>query len=143
MNRDERQGLVRDWINRVFGPVLVSPADPLERARRVLEEALELYQSVGGKEADVPVLVQRTFSRPVGQWQEELGQLGVTLLAFNNEPVDMLERMEVRKLLNKPTDYYTLRMAKKILAMPQFYLASEQTAAQKFINASSGASKCE
>lgn len=134
--RDERQQLVRDWVQRAFSPILANPADVKERARRVLEEALELYQSAGGVYTDVAPLAQRTFSRPVGSLEQEAGQVGVTLLALNSlGSIDMLERMEVRNLLSRPASYYTGRMAFKVLTTPQFYDPSEQVVAHKWLQA--------
>lgn len=135
--RDERQLFIRDWLQRAFGPVLVCPTDPLERSRRILEEALELYQSVGGKQTDVAILAQRTFSRPPGSPEKELGQVGVTLLAMGAmfSSTDMLERMEVQEILSKPSQYYTGRMAYKVLTMPGFYLDSEQAASRRWLEA--------
>lgn len=122
--RDFRQRLIQDWLHRAFDSVLTDPAAPLERARRVLEEAIELYQSVGGSAGDIEYFVQRCYSRPVGKPEQEAGQVGITLLAFGSSlqmSIDMLERMELERIMNLKSSFFTERMAKKILYHPPFY----------------------
>lgn len=137
IERDFRQRLVQDWLARAFGPVLDRHADPRERARRVLEEALEFFQSVEGSKHEAYTLVDRTFGRPPGQPLEELGQLGITLLAAGvglGASADVQERMQLEAIMDKPPAYYTDRMSLKILHHPAFYSEAEIQRAKSFLN---------
>lgn len=138
--RDERQALIGEWVSRAFSPVLINPNDLLERSRRVLEEALELYQSVGGVRSTVDLLADRTFSRPRGSAEQELGQVGITLLAFANAAglsADRQEQIEVFQALRLPASYFTCRMAKKMLSQLALYQPSEIDRASDFVKESS------
>lgn len=70
------QQLILGWATETFGPV---GADPMERARRFLEEALELVQVVGLDDAEAHRLVDYVFARPKGEAHQETGGCGVTL----------------------------------------------------------------
>lgn len=71
------QQRVYDWAQRCLGPV--SAADTKERNYRYLEESLELVQSLGCSREDAHKLVDYVFSRPVGEPEQELGGVRVTL----------------------------------------------------------------
>lgn len=74
---------VRDWMFRCFGPEI--SADELERADRFTEEALELAQTMPGFTADrAHALVDYVFGRPVGNRDQEVGGVMVTLAALCN-----------------------------------------------------------
>jgi hypothetical protein len=51
------------------------------RGKRVLEEAAELFQALGGTEAEALRIVLHVFSRKVGEPQQELAGTAFTLLA--------------------------------------------------------------
>lgn len=79
MSRYQRQLDVVAWVVRVFG------ADTMqlrERGARVVEEAIEVAQAVGLTRADVERVVVRVFSKAAGAPSEELGDLGIAMLAF-------------------------------------------------------------
>lgn len=52
---------------------------PQERARRLLEEALELAQASGVTQQQAHELTSYTFSRPVGELAQEIGQVQICL----------------------------------------------------------------
>lgn len=89
----EFQPRVQEWMQSCFGPEI--SADRLERADRLLEETLELLQSVDYPADRVQELVDYVYARPTGDTQKELGGVMVTLAAFA-EPhgVDMLRAGE-------------------------------------------------
>lgn len=74
------QESIRLWMLECFGPEI--SADTVERNHRFLEEALELVQACGCSAADAHALVDYTFSRPVGEREQEVGGVMVTLAAL-------------------------------------------------------------
>lgn len=74
------QARVRDWVRACFGQEV--SRDVKERGFRFLEEALELMQASGCSKEDVLRLVDYTYNRPKGAVRVELGQTGLTLVAF-------------------------------------------------------------
>ncbi len=57
-------------------------ADKAERNHRFIEEALELVQSLGCTKADVLMLVDYVYGRPLGAPPQEVGGVMVTLAAL-------------------------------------------------------------
>lgn len=77
------QERVNDWMQACFGPNIA--ADQLERADRFIEEALELAQTMPGFSAErAHALVDYVFGRPVGERNQEVGGVAVTLAALCN-----------------------------------------------------------
>jgi hypothetical protein len=66
----------KTWLSATFHPVFLEPP---ERVIRLLEEALELYQSEGASRAKAHALIDYVFDRPVGDPFQELG--GVMICA--------------------------------------------------------------
>jgi NTP pyrophosphatase (non-canonical NTP hydrolase) len=56
--------------------------DPKNRAERLLEEAIEVSQAVGMTEARARELVSKVYARPAGRVEDEVGGVGLTLLAL-------------------------------------------------------------
>jgi len=79
MNRDNRQRAVLQWVIETFGE---PAAAPMERALRVLEEAVELAQAEGLTRDRAIDVVEYVFGKPAGTPSQEAGGLGVTLLAY-------------------------------------------------------------
>lgn len=74
---DAYQTQARAWAVTCFG---VEDANNLtERAHRVLEEALELAQSLGCTRADAHTLVDYVFNRPTGLVSQEAGGVMLSL----------------------------------------------------------------
>lgn len=71
------QFLIHQWVQHCFGD-----PDIHERACRFLEEAVELFQSVGGTEMDAHALVNYVFGRPIGEPFQEVGGVMTTLGAL-------------------------------------------------------------
>lgn len=109
--RDVRQERTLAWVQAAFGVDTVE-----QRGLRMLEEAIELYQAAGCDQAQAHALIDYVFSRPVGQVAQELGGLGVTLLALAATAglsADQEEQREVERVLSKPLEHFKARNAAK------------------------------
>lgn len=73
---------VGDWMHRCFGDDIAS--DVTERNHRFIEEALELVQSTGATKSECYQLVDYVFRRDVGEINQEVGGVMVTLAALCN-----------------------------------------------------------
>lgn len=108
--RTHRQKKVSAWAREAFG---VEEAMSLpQRGLRLLEEAVEAFQSCGGTEAKAVELVKFVFARPVGPLSGELGGVGVTLLALAAAAglsADVAEEQEVQRVLSKPIAHFAER----------------------------------
>jgi len=74
------QERVKLWLFQCFGEDVAR--DKAERAFRFMEEALELVQAIGLSREDVYRCVAYTYSRPVGEINQEIGGVGFTLAAL-------------------------------------------------------------
>lgn len=108
--RDNRQKIVSDWCAAAFG---IDHATSLpQRGIRLLEEAVELAQACGCSTDMAHKLIDFVFSRPIGKIEQELGGVGVTLLALASaagHSADGEEAAEVARVLAKPPSYFTAR----------------------------------
>lgn len=114
MSRDLRQKEVGDWCLEAFGAEHCCSVE--QRAIRFLEEAIELFQAAGGDGAMAHRLVDYIFSRPAGDLYQELGGVGVTILAFANAAglsADQAEVDEINRCLSKPIEHFRRRNEKK------------------------------
>jgi NTP pyrophosphatase (non-canonical NTP hydrolase) len=76
------QARVKPWLLACFGRAISD--DQRERNHRFLEEALELVQAAGKgtTREEAHMLVDYVFDRPVGETQQEVGGVMVTLAAL-------------------------------------------------------------
>jgi hypothetical protein len=74
------QTMVDRWMLACFGAEIA--ADKTERNHRFLEEALELVQAGGCTASEAHQLVDYVFGRPVGDNDQEVGGVVVTLAAL-------------------------------------------------------------
>lgn len=74
------QARVQPWMMECFGAEIA--ADKLERSDRFIEEALELVQACGYTIDRAHALVDYVFGRPVGEPDQEVGGVMVTLAAL-------------------------------------------------------------
>lgn len=82
----------------------------------MLEEAIELYQACGGDLAKAHKLLDFVFARPVGEIHQELGGVGVTVLALAQAAgleADVCEDAEVDRILSKSEAVFRARNAEK------------------------------
>lgn len=75
------QSRVNDWMHACFPPEVRE--DIRERGDRLLEETLELLQAHGYDPERVATLTRYVYGRPVGEPEQELGGVMVTLAAFS------------------------------------------------------------
>lgn len=115
-NRQFLQRLVGEWCERCFGEEVAS--DPKERARRVLEEAIELAQAEGIAASFVQSLTDHVYSRPPGNPAQEAGGVSVCLLAYCRAKywnADDVEENELARILDKPPQEFEARQRVKSL----------------------------
>jgi hypothetical protein len=74
------QARVLDWLMECFSAEVCR--DRQERNHRFLEESLELVQSLGCTRSEAHQLVDYVFGREVGEPEQELGGVMVTLAAL-------------------------------------------------------------
>lgn len=74
------QSRVHPWLMACFGPMIAG--DREERNHRFLEEALELVQSCDCTAHEAHQLVDYVFGRPVGEKNQEVGGVMITLAAL-------------------------------------------------------------
>jgi len=87
------QQRVRQWLTTCFGPAL--PDDKVERNHRFLEESLELVQACGCTRSEAHQLVDYVFGRPVGEREQEVGGVFLTLAGLcGAQRIDMLQAGE-------------------------------------------------
>lgn len=112
--RDERQRQVAAWCAAAFGTEHASSLT--QRGIRLLEEAIEAYQAAGGEADMAHKLVDYVFGRPVGELGQELGGIGVTVLALAEAAglsADAEEAREVARVLSKDLAHFTKRNEEK------------------------------
>lgn len=98
MNRDDRQVAVLEWVGQTFGPALLAKE---ERIARLLEEVIELAQAEGFEPSKIHRLIAHVYSKPPGKPAQEVGGIGVTLLAYcatRNLSADDCERCEFERV---------------------------------------------
>ena len=112
--RDRRQASTAAWVENTFGREHAISLP--QRAVRLLEEAIELYQAAGADPEMAHRLVDHVFARPVGEIGQEIGGASVCLLALAGAAglsADAEEAREVRRVLAKPAAHFRARNAEK------------------------------
>jgi hypothetical protein len=79
-NPDTFQSRVKPWLHECFGAKIA--ADKIERNHRLVEEVLELVQSLGCTASEAHQLVDYVYGRPVGDPFQEVGGVMNTLAAL-------------------------------------------------------------
>lgn len=74
------QEKVKPWLLDCFGETVA--ADVIERNHRFLEESLELVQACGCTKDEAHSLVEYVYNRPIGEKNQEVGGVMVTLAAL-------------------------------------------------------------
>lgn len=112
--RNVRQVAIALWAIECFGEEQARSVP--QRALRLTEEAIEAAQAALVDERLVHDLVKYVYGRPVGEISQEIGGVGVTLLALAaavGVSADIVEYAEVERILTKPRDFFTQRNALK------------------------------
>jgi hypothetical protein len=96
------QAQVRSWIMACFGKTIADNVE--ERNHRFLEESLELVQALGCTEDDAHALVDYVYNRTVGDANQEVGGVMVTLAALcdaNGFDMMMAGETELKRIWTK------------------------------------------
>jgi len=110
---DQWQAEIFAWVRATFGE---DACTPHERARRFLEEALELAQAAGLTKEDVDALAGYVFARPAGEAEQEIGGVGLTLLAYAESvslSAELSKRKEWMRVLAKTPEHFRARHNEK------------------------------
>lgn len=114
LSRSLLQNVVHRWCVSAFGDDHARSVE--QRGIRLAEEAIETAQASGCQAEMLHRLVDYVYSRPVGDLQQEIGGVGVTLLALGAAAaidVDHAERKEITRVLSKPLKHFAARNAAK------------------------------
>lgn len=120
--RDARQREILQWACTTFGTETAGNLD--ERLRRFAEEAVELVQSAGLDEQAMLDLVKYVYSRPAGDTEKEIGQVGVALLGLAEHlkiSAELEEQKEFDRITSLPPEHWQARQnakADKGIALP-------------------------
>ncbi len=109
-NRESRQAAVFQWARAAFSEEQAT--DLRQRGVRLLEEAIEAFQAVGGDPRMAHGLVDYVFSCPVGDLRQELGGVGVCVLALAAAAgisAEGAECDEVERVLAMPLNHFRRR----------------------------------
>lgn len=110
MTRARRQHLTAAWCTAAFG---IDHATSLpQRGIRHIEESIELAQAAGCDKDMIHKLVDHVYSRPVGLLSQEIGGVGITLLALANAAgwsADQEEARELARVLSMPLTHFADR----------------------------------
>lgn len=109
-DRDQRQQELADLVERIWGRANL--ANVRERVARLVEEAAELAQA-----EDIPLefvlrIVRHVYSKAPGDPKQELGGLGVTLLAYaasKEISADACEALEVERIKGLSVEHLRAR----------------------------------
>lgn len=110
-----RLGSVYNWVITYFGRGVAT--NTKERAKRLLEEAIELAQCENISLEEVNLLAKHVFAKPIGEPAQEVGGIGVTLLAYcaskRLDPEEE-EQREIDRIWLKPVGYFRARHQRKV-----------------------------
>lgn len=112
--REERQERVGAWARQAFG--LEEATSVVHRGLRMLEEAIEAAQAAGVDRAQAHKLLDFVYDRPVGELGQELGGIGITVLALAEAAgldADGCEQREFDRIMALPQDHFRQRNARK------------------------------
>lgn len=115
-SRNARQKGVYEWVRNTFG---LANAETKERARRFVEEAMELAQAEGLTLAEVASLANYVYHRTPGEPWSEAGGVGTTLLAYceaKGFSADAAEKAEFDRVLAADVVTFRLRHDAKAVA---------------------------
>lgn len=114
VDRAARQIAVDKWIRKTFGKQ--SAEDKVERLSRLVEEVCELCQAENFPQAMIPVIADYVYKKPAGWPQQELGGVGVCILAYAMAAgynADDMEQREFARILALPTKHFRGSRKKK------------------------------
>ena len=107
--REERQRTVIKWAGDTFGLDAIAPVG---RVRRLVEEVVELAQAEGLSLRDIVAVADHVLKKPPGSPAQEVGGIGVCLLAYcasRGISADEEERRELERVLKIDPDHFRRR----------------------------------
>jgi NTP pyrophosphatase (non-canonical NTP hydrolase) len=110
VTRDHRQQQVAEWCAAAFGAD--HQASVPQRGLRMLEEAIEAYQATTGNAETAHRLIDYIFAKEPGELRQELGGVGITVLALAAAAglsADDAEASELARVLAKPLAWFHAR----------------------------------
>jgi len=113
-SRLDRQGKVHGWCRAAFGDDHAQSVK--QRGVRMAEEAIEAAQACNVDPAMLHKLIDHIYSKPVGNLPQEIGGVGVTLLALAQAATidaDAEEVREFERVLSIPLAHFAARNAAK------------------------------
>lgn len=116
-DRNRRQADTHEWCVAAFGDHDARSIP--QRGLRLMEEAIETAQACGCDATMLHRLIDHVYARPVGELAQELGGLGVTLLALAEAAGLSAEDAELREIARvkaKPLAHFAARNAAKTAA---------------------------
>jgi len=108
-NRSDRQANILQWVIRTFGE---QNATLHERALRLMEETVELMQATGIDRGRLVNVINHVYGKPPGEPRQEVGGIGVCLLAYCEAAgidAELEEERECNRVLSIPVDYFRKR----------------------------------
>jgi hypothetical protein len=114
-HRLARQIEILQWAIETFGAA--TAANTGERIRRFVEEAVELAQATGLEKQALLAIIEHVYAKPVGNIEQEIGQVGVSLLGLAqhlNIFADQQEQAEFDRLKSLSTEYWQARQKAKV-----------------------------
>lgn len=110
VERDQRQARTFEWTNAAFG---AEHANSLpQRGLRMVEEAIELAQACEVNPEQIHKLIDYIYAKPAGDLKQELGGVGLTVLALAGAAqvsADECEAVELARVLAKPLSHFLAR----------------------------------
>lgn len=107
--------IAMDWARRCFGAEHVS--NPRIRGLRMVEEAIELCQALDVPKDKVLMAVETVYSRPVGDAEQEIGGVLMTVAvlceSLGLEQEGLMER-ELTRVLAKSPEHFAQRNQEKL-----------------------------
>lgn len=115
--RNGRQQSVLQWADEAFN----TSGDKVEtsprvRMLRLVEECAELAQAEGLSVQDIAHVVSVVYGRPVGEHNQEVGGVIVTLMAYcEAKRISLVaaEMQEIARINNKSLDHFKQRQREK------------------------------
>ncbi|MGZ4968740.1 MAG: hypothetical protein ACXV8O_05040 [Methylobacter sp.] len=112
--RFTRQQQTLQWACATFGNETAD--NTAERTQRFAKEAIELAQAVGMDKEAMLNLVEYVYARPTGKLSQEIGQVGISLLALAEHfkiSADAEEKAEFERITSLPDKHWQARQNAK------------------------------
>lgn len=108
--REKRQYKVALWCIKAFGAEHLMSRE--QRGLRLAEEAIEAAQAVGCDAGQLHRLIDHIYAKTPGNVEQELGGVGITLLALATAcglDADYAEELELKRIEGLPASYFSER----------------------------------